>query len=110
MNTIVYGFLGCGGIAVIAYTITQFLGKDYSLSDIGDRLKQILPQRKISEVNTKIVKNILPSIVKEEKIAEETKSKIIEIQKKAAVEITEILKQGDIEKIHKEIEKEWADI
>lgn len=110
MKTILYGFIGCGGVATIAYFITQFMGNDLSISDIIDRAKQMLPQKKISNINTKIVKDILPSIKKDEKMAEETKKKIIDIQKKAATEISEILNEKDISKIHKEIEKEWSEL
>jgi len=49
-------------------------------------------------------------LTKDTNISEQTKDKIKVIQKKAAKDIEEILKEENISKIHQEVDKEWQNI
>ena len=55
-------------------------------------------------------KTVAVNIKGKEKLAKESKEKIIEIRKKATVEILNVLKEENIEDIQAEIDEDWDEL
>lgn len=107
---IALGFVGCGSIAAIAYF---FLSKSVGTKTSITKAIHDLIQKKVVERVKKVEGDqilIKVGIDQKEELAEESKKKIKDIQKKAAEEIYGILKEDDVVKIHKEIEEEWKEL
>jgi len=104
---VIFGFLGCGGIAGIAYyATTQFRKKP------GEVIKDLGQKRKQEEIEktTKKQQVIAKQIEIAEQASEESKQKVDKILKKAATEVNQILKEDNIAKIDQVIEEEWEDL
>ena len=113
MKIVLYGFLGCGGIAAAVYFIlpwiSKMLGGDRNIEEAIHKITQKIGQENIDEIEKKesIIK---VTIDKKDELAKESIEKIKTIQKKAEEEIQEILKENKISKIHSEIDKDWNDL
>ena len=106
---VLYGFLGCGGAATIAYIWTQWSGSKGKVGETLHKLTQKISKEKIDILEKKQT-GIEIKIRAKEKVAEESKKKIEEIQQKAASDIEEILKENKISTIQKRIDTEWEDL
>jgi len=114
MKNLLYGFLGCGGLAAIVYFLLPQISKLFGGGDINVRkavheLTQKIGQGKIKEIE-KTESIVKIKIDKKEELSKESIKKIKTIQKKAAKEIEEILKETKITEIHKEIDNDWDDL
>jgi gas vesicle protein len=106
-NTILTA-IGIGGaIAVVGFFITSGKGSKLlkAVSDIFSKKQQ----EKIDEIE-KHQKTVAINIKEKEKLAEDSKKKIIEIRKRATKEIMDVLKEERIEDIQKEMDEDWDDI
>jgi len=106
---VLLGFAGCGFLGFVAFKLTSVTDKKMA---IFDALKQFTDKQKIENIEKTEEKQkvISVNVENKEKLAETTKTKIKEIEKKAAKEITEVLKEDSIAKIHKSIDSDWEDI
>ena len=107
IKTVLFGFLGCGGLATMAFLWTRFSGKGALEKAHG--IFQKKKQETISKIEAE-QKTLKVSIDKKEDLAEDTRQKIQKIQKDAAKSIAEVLKEDKITKLNKEIEEEWENI
>jgi len=106
-NTILTA-IGVGGvIAVIGFFITS--GKGSSLLKTISNLFSKKQKEKIDEIE-KHQKTVAINIKEKEKLAEDSKKKIIEIRKRATKEVMDVLKEERIEDIQKEMDEDWDDI
>jgi len=106
---VLYGFLGCGGLATIAYLWTQWSGGEGKIRDILHNIVQKVSRAKIEALEAKQT-GIEIKIRASEKISEESKRNIERIQQDAIKDIEEILKENNISKIHKVVDTEWQDL
>jgi len=106
ISTVIYGFIGCGGLAAITYFLTSMSDKKSSINEAIHKLTQKIGIEKVDKI-VELQKPIEATLRDEEKISEEIKVKIRGIQEKASTEIKEILKETNIKKIHMVIEEEW---
>jgi len=109
MKQVLYGFLGCGGLAGMAYLWTQWSGGEGKIRDIIHSITQKLSKTKIDDLEAKQT-GIEIKIRASEKITEASKRNIERIQRDAIEDIEEILKENDISKIHKVVDTEWQDL
>jgi len=93
MEVIIYGFLGCGGLATLAWFITSKIGEKSDIHKIVHKVKQKIGLDNIKKIENK-QKPILKQIKESEKLTKETKEKIKDIKKEANKEIVKIL-SGD---------------
>jgi len=100
--TVLYGFLGCGGLAAIAYFVTQSIGKKGAALDAVHKMTQKLGQQKVANIEKK-QEPIRKKIEENEILAEETREKIKKIKAKANKQIIKTLKEDDFVKL---VEKE----
>lgn len=106
---VVYSVLGCGGLAALAVLWTRWSGGKGKIRDILHSITQKASMEKIDALE-KEQSGIEIKIRAKEKVAEDSKKRIEEIQKKAANDIEEILKENKVSKIHKRIDTEWEDL
>ena len=106
-KTILYA-IGAGGvIAVLGFFFTT--GKSSELLKTLAGIFKKGKEEKIEEIE-KHQKTVAINIKEKEKLAEDSKKKIIEIRKRATEEVMEVLKEERIEDIQKEIDEDWDDI
>ena len=107
MDTILFGFGGCAFLGLIGFFLTS--GKGSAILNSVHQVIQDKFKKNIDKVESQQVV-IKSNISNKEQIDIETKEKIKEIQKKASVEIQEVLKEKNLSKIAEEIDKEWENI
>ena len=106
MKNIIYGILGLSGLAGIAYLWTQYAGKKSDIREAVHKITQKIKQKKIKDIEKKQVV-IVKKIEDNEKLGEETKKEIVEIKKKANVEIKKILKKDNFKDLVDEVDELW---
>lgn len=106
---VLIGLIGCGGLAGISFLIASYFGKKSDILKAVHKVTQKNKEEKINQIEQKqtIVK---VKIDKSEKVSEQAKTKIKEIQKEAVIEIEKILTEEKISNIHKSIEEDWEEI
>jgi len=102
--------IGVGGGLGIAYAFFKW-GSGGKINILA-KVHELFQKEKIKEITgIKKKQNIIRTeIATKEKVTKESKEKIENIQKKAAEEIEEVLKEDNIENIHKTITSDWEDI
>ncbi|KKL04771.1 hypothetical protein LCGC14_2612750 [marine sediment metagenome] len=100
---------GIGAVAFIANWFTSRSGEKSNIMEAVHNFTQKLGQEKIDKIEGKQNK-IKTEITIKEDIAEATKIKITKIQETAAAEITEVLKEDNIGRIHTIIDNEWENL
>ena len=107
MKELIFGFLGCGGLAALVFF---FFNK--SPKNPGELIKDLSQSRKIDKIE-KINKK-QEVIVQQLKVAEtastESKQKVDQIIKTAAKEVNEVLKTDKLAQIDSIINDEWEDL
>ena len=102
--------IGAGGLAFIAYFfIKSKSGKGSAVLGAVSQLKQVFKQNEIKQITTDQL-IIRKDIQEKEKLSEEKKEQIKNIQKQAAVEVAKILQEDNVEKLTKEIDDQWENI
>ena len=109
VKSVLYGFLGCGGLAALGIIWTQVSGRKGKIRDILHKITQKASMEKI-DVLEKEQSGIEIKIRAKEKVAKESKKRIERIQEKAAEDIEKILKENKISKIHRRIDTQWEDL
>ncbi len=100
--------IGAGGlIAVIGFFVTS--GKSSGLLKTLSGVFKKGKEEQIKEIE-KHQKTVAINIRGKEKLAEGSKKKIIEIRKRATVEILNVLKEENIEDIQAEIDEDWDEL
>ena len=101
-------FVGAGGLfaLVVGFFMT---GKSCDALKGITNLFWKKQKEKIDEIE-KHQKTVAINIKGKEKLAEDSKKKIIEIRKKATVEILNVLKEENIEDIQAEIDEDWDEL
>lgn len=100
--------IGAGGvIAVIGFFLTS--GKKSSILKSLAELFSKKQEEKIDEIESH-QKTVEINIKEKEKLAEESKQKIMDIRKRATKEVMDVLKEERIEDIQKEIDEDWDDL
>jgi len=100
--------IGAGGvIAVIGFFISSGKGSDI-LKGITNLFSK-KQQEKIDAIEDH-QKTVEVNIKEKEKLAVESKKKIVEIQKKATKEIEDIVKEDNLARLDQEINEEWEDL
>jgi hypothetical protein len=100
--------IGAGGaIAVIGFFITS--GKSSSMLKTITDLFSKKQQEKIDAIEDH-QKTVEVNIKEKEKLAVESRKKIVDIQKKATKEIEDIVKEDNLGKLHQEIDEEWDNL
>jgi len=87
-----------GGLAGIALLVSNYMGGSFKITDVIHKLFQKEGQDNITEIENK-QDTIMKKVMESEKVAEETKTKIKEIKKKANKEIVEALQKDNVEDI-----------
>lgn len=107
MLKIVLGFLGCGGLAALAYYATTQFRKDPAelIKDLGQKRKE----EKIKKL-TKKQEVIARQVKMAEESSEKSKKKVDQILKKAVKDVNRVLKEDNLEKIDQTINEEWEDL
>jgi len=109
MKTVLYGFLGCGSLALVAYVWTMISsGRSDTLNGIISKLQNSL-KKKVNTIEEKQGK-LKVQIDNKESLSKESKKKIADIIKKSSKDIQNVLKQDDLKKIQNEIDEEWSNI
>jgi hypothetical protein len=97
--------IGAGGIiAIFGFFITSGKGSDI-LKGLTN-LFQKKQQEKIDAIEEH-QKTVEVNIKEKEKLAVESRKRIVDIQKKATKEIEDIINEENLGKLHQEIEEEW---
>lgn len=108
-KTVLYGFLGCGGLATVAWLLSSFLGKKSSILEAVHKITQKTAQESIKGVEEEQV--VLETTINtKEKTSKDIVERIEIIQKNATREIQEVLKHGNLAKIHQEVDTEWENL
>jgi hypothetical protein len=106
---IIGAIAGCGILAALAMWLT---GRGDKKSNILKALHEATQDKgkKELEVIEKKQRVVEVDIKAREELAEESRSKIKDIQKKAATEINEVLLEDSLLKIQDEIDRDWDDL
>lgn len=107
MDTILLGFGGCATLGLIGFLLTSGKGSEI-LSRVHNTIQNKY-KKKIDDIESQQVL-VESGISDKEQIDVETKEKIKDIQKKASVEIQEVLKEKNLSRITEEIDNEWENI
>ena len=108
--TSILSLLGvCGALAAGAYWLTSKGDKKTAGREEASGILQKIGLQKVKDTEEK-QKVVVAEIDKNEKLSEESKTKIKDIQKKAATEINTILKEESIAKIGEDIDKSWDEL
>ncbi len=100
---------GIGAVAFIANWFTSRSGNKSGIMEAVHKITQKLGQEKIEKIEGKQNK-IKTEITIKENLAEATKIRITKIQETAAAEITAVLKEDNIGRIHTIIDNEWENL
>ena len=100
--------IGAGGlIAFIGLFITS--GKSSEILKGLSNVFQKKQREKIDAIEDH-QKTVEVNIREKEKLAVESRKKIVEIQKKATKDIEDIMKEDNLARLDQEIDEEWADL
>lgn len=109
MKTVIYGFLGCGGLAGAAFLWTMFSNKKSNiLQSIYKGAKNIL-QKKVEQIE-ETQGRLKIQIDNKEDLSQKSKEKIAKIVKKSSTDIQNILREDNIQKIEEEVDREWSNL
>jgi len=98
MKSFIIMLFSFGGLAGIALLVSNYMGGSFKITDIIHKLFQKKGQENIAAIEEK-QETVMEKVMESEKVAEETKSKIKDIRKKANKEIVEILQKDNVEEI-----------
>jgi len=98
MKSFIIMLFSFGGLAGLALLVSNYMGGSFKITDVLHKLFQKKGQDNILEIEQK-QETVMKKVMESEKIAEETKSKIKDIRKKANKEIVEILQKDNVEEI-----------
>jgi len=109
VKTVIFGFLGCGGLATIAYLFMRGTNKKSDIINSVHKITQKIGMKKIDEIEKK--QNIISSNIEEsEEFSKETREKVKEIKREASKEILKTLSRDEIKTIDEGIDEKWDDI
>ncbi len=108
-SVILYGFLGCGGIAGIIWYISSIFNKKSDILSAVHEITQKINTDKIKDINAN-QNRVKVTVEDKEKLTTDSIEKIKTIQKKASNDIQQILKENRIDVINKEIDDDWENI
>ena len=102
--------LGIGGGLGVAYFFYAW-GSGGKVNVLA-KVHKIFQKKKVEEIKgiEKKQNVIRTEIATKEKVSKESKKKIEDIQDKIVKEIEEVLKEDNVENIHKSITNDWEDI
>jgi len=104
--TVLIGFIGCGGLAAIAYFVSSYFGNKSNILEAVHKIKQKIGVDKIKELEEK--EKVIVSVIKDKEIiSEETKEKIEVIKEKANEDIKIILAEESFVELSKEEDELW---
>jgi wyosine [tRNA(Phe)-imidazoG37] synthetase (radical SAM superfamily) len=106
MRNIIFGIIGIGGIAGIAYLWTAYANRKFDIIHGVQEIAQKIKEIKIKEIETKQVE-IVKRIEDNEKLNETIKSEIKEIKKKANIEIKKVLEKDNFSDLVDEVDNLW---
>jgi succinate dehydrogenase/fumarate reductase flavoprotein subunit len=98
MKNLIIMLFSFGGLAGVALMASQYFGGSFKIADILHKFKQKKGQENILEIEKK-QDTVMKKVMESEKVAEETKTKIKDIKKKANKDIVEILQKDNVEDI-----------
>jgi succinate dehydrogenase/fumarate reductase flavoprotein subunit len=98
MKNLIIMLFSFGGLAGVALLVSQYFGGSFKIADILHKFKQKKGQENILEIEKK-QDTVMKKVMESEKVAEETKTKIKDIKKKANKDIVEILQKDNVEDI-----------
>lgn len=106
-SNILWAISAGGVIAVIGFFVSSGKGSDIlkGLTNIFQKKQQ----EKIDAIDEH-QKTVEVNIKEKEKLAVESRQKIVEIQKKATREIEDIVKEDNLGKLDQEINEEWENL
>lgn len=103
---------GLGGTAVFSgalLLIHKWLGRKSAQKEAEHKVSQAVTEEKINEA-TEEQKVITKKLQQAETASEESKKKVKDIARKAAIQMHNILKQDSIAKIDDEIGSDWGNL
>jgi len=112
MNAAVVIIGSIAGLSLLAALVMWITGRGSKKSDILKAIHEATQdkgKKKVEEI-TKKEKVVEVNIREKEKLATESRNKIKDIQKKAAAEIEEVLKEDNLKKIQDEIDEDWDEL
>ena len=98
MKSFIIMLFSFGGLAGIALFTSQYFGGSIKITDILHKLFQKKGKENIAAIEEK-QDTVMEKVMESEKVAEETKTKIKDIRKKANKDIVEILQKDNVEDI-----------
>lgn len=98
MKNLIIMLFSFGGLAGVALIVSNYMGGSFKITDMLHKLFQKKGQDNITKIENK-QETVVKKITESEKVAEETKTKIKEIKKKANKDIVEILQKDNLEDI-----------
>jgi succinate dehydrogenase/fumarate reductase flavoprotein subunit len=98
MKNLIIMLFSFGGLAGIALLVSNYMGGSFKITDMIHKLFQKKGQENILEIEKK-QDTVMEKVMESEKVAEETKTKIKDIRKKANKDIVEILQKDNVEDI-----------
>lgn len=98
MKNLIIMLFSFGGLAGIALLVSNYMGGSFKITDILHKFTQKKGKENIIEIEKK-QDTVMKKVMKSERVAEETKTKIKNIKKKANKEIVEILQKDNVEDI-----------
>lgn len=109
VSAIILTVLGAGVLSTVSYMIVSKLGSKKNIIEAVHDVIQKIGTEKIDKL-TEEQEVVKKKIEDRENLSNEARTQIVEIKKKASVEITEVLKKDKISGIQKEIDDEWKDL
>ena len=106
MKNIIFGILGIGGLAGIAYLWTSWMNNKSDIGEAVHKITQKIKQKNIKEIEEKQVV-IVKKIEDNEKLSDDIKKEIVEIKKEANVKIKKILEKDNFEDLVNEVDDLW---
>lgn len=104
--TIAIGFIGCGGLAAIAWYLSGIFGKKSDIAEAIHKVIQKIGIDKIKEIEKK-QEVIIEDINTYVKVSEGSKKKIEDIKVKANEKIKEIIGKDSFVELSKEEDELW---
>lgn len=98
MKNLIIMLASFGGFAGLALIVSQYFGGSFKITDVLHKFKQKKGQDNILEIEKK-QDTVMKKVMKSEKVAEETKTKIKDIRKEANKDIVKILQKNNVEDI-----------
>jgi len=104
--TVLIGFIGCGGLAAIAYFISSHFANKSNILEAVHQVRQKIGIKKVKEIEEK--EKVIVSVLREhEALSEESKEKIEVIKDEANEEIKKIIYKENFVELEKEEDELW---